>query len=774
MNTKRRSSDGRILEQHTARLLRLYPGATVAQDIELAGKKVDILLKTSAPLVPHYTVAVECKDWTRPLTREQCAAVLADYNPLLEQRLVDQFLLVTRHGVVANAKKLFNERRCQHLRFDELADQLFNPHPLIANLKRQYEESPLNFIYVEQHAYSPDLAFTAKHYEAIYNDFVDFAISNRTLDLETALKAWVRYGGESADDFARTYAKVDFVKCIDQRRYRESQGLVNIVDKWIESEPSYPLALLGSYGTGKSSFARRISYILAERYISDPTSRIPFLIELKEFGSHQDIRGLVTHELVNRHGVSNGSFELFQSLNAAGRFVIVLDGFDEMKQGMTADSLLYNFNQLSQLSVGRSRVLLCGRPTLFESDTEQQKVLTGKLAGGTVNAQYIQVEIAPFTVPESRQFLEMTAVISNETARNHILAFVKEIRRFEASSGSLSHSQAAELRSILTRPVHLPMLASVVPRRRIKLRSLHRAYLYSEFIDAIIEREMLKRRAEFTMTYDAQVRRKFARSISLEMARQGESSSIRYSDIPHVLLEPFRTSQRPLDAVRRDLVSACFLDRKGSDILYFPHKSFWEYLVSEEIVTRIRDLDHPATDTLGFKITDEMFAFLNELLTASDWLKLAQNCERNARILTTWVRKKAETKVAISHTFLEYLAVSASSIDVKFQQQVAYYIESYEPNHPAGLNAARELGMALLASNDDVTAVHAYRALARLGGPPDCQAVLSVLGSARALTWYQYRWLQSAEKYEKELRQYLLQLFVRTLVSAAALKTVDF
>ncbi len=154
--------------------------------------------------------------------------------------------------------------------------------------------------------------------------------------------------------------------------------LESFVLAWLDrNDISVGPALLGNYGTGKSNFARRLAHLCAERYNINPLSRIPILIELKEFGAHQDVKGLITHELVNHHGVSNGSFELFQSMNESGRLVIILDGYDEMKEGMTIDSLLLKFIQLGSLTLPKSKVLLFGRPTIFESQSEQNRIFKG-------------------------------------------------------------------------------------------------------------------------------------------------------------------------------------------------------------------------------------------------------------------------------------------------------------------------------------------------------------------------------------------------------------
>ena len=101
------NNDGSELEHNTLELMRLFPGASVEQQKLLVGKKVDIFCILSNNFMPDFRVAIECKDWKRPLTRESAAAIISEYLPLLDQHSIDQFLLVTKNGLVAHAKELF-------------------------------------------------------------------------------------------------------------------------------------------------------------------------------------------------------------------------------------------------------------------------------------------------------------------------------------------------------------------------------------------------------------------------------------------------------------------------------------------------------------------------------------------------------------------------------------------------------------------------------------------------------------------------------------------
>ena len=333
-------------------------------------------------------------------------------------------------GLVSNAKALFDGRRIQHFTFTELTDKIFDPTPLIDNMVNQYQCADLYHYYTPQHINAPLLNVASSRFELLYNNFIDFAVENSCVNLKTAKKEWKTYFDDENKELLEKYTPKLFEKLYQERTSFRRENAENLIIDWVKNESiDQGIALLGSYGTGKSCFAKRIAYLCANLYLKGKLGRIPILIELKEFGSHQSISGLITHELVNRHGLSNGSFELFNSLNTAGRFLIILDGFDEMKQGMTLDSLLYNFYQLSLLNKNKAKVILCGRPTIFESQAEQTRILTGELQLDQTNeAKYIQVELTPFSIDEVCNFLINYTKLHKKKQLPKIRNFVNQLK----------------------------------------------------------------------------------------------------------------------------------------------------------------------------------------------------------------------------------------------------------------------------------------------------------------------------------------------------------
>jgi hypothetical protein len=720
------------LEQSTLEFMRLFPGAKIERQKHLAGKRVENYCVISNNFVPDFRIAIECKNFHLPLTRGTTATIVSEYLPLLDQRLIDQFLLITREGLTADAREIFCGRRIKHLTITELADTIFDPTRLIDNMIRQFSAKQLDSYYIPQYAQALDLNFATSEFDLIYNDFIDFALEIGANNLTTAEAEWQNYTDKDLNGITKKYTSTSFKKILDERLNDKRRNLEDYVIKWVKDESiSYDLAILGSYGTGKSSFAKRLAFVCAKYYRDGKIGRIPILIELKDFGSHQDVKGLVTHELVNRHRVVNGSFDLFESLNAAGRFLLILDGFDEMKQGMTFESLIYNFHQLSTLNVSKAKVVLCGRPTIFESQTEQTKIFRGDLQlDYASSAKYIQVNLLHFDNDEVCKFLLRYSKTYGDGVHEKVKKFVQDLK--------LEIVKNLELKSLVSRPVHLPMLASVIPLLDLHPSDIRRSRLYYEFINEIIRREMLKRGPEFQRSYSVEDRRRFATGIAVEMWTKGESRSLRVCEIPDSLIIPFARLNCPKEAVRRDLVSACFLERKPPDILFIPHKSFLEYLVAEYIVSLIK-LDTPNTGSLGFKISQEIFSFVFEMTSPEDWVRVSENARNNIEIFSLWIQITLNLGQVFPHHIEEVWLEVISDIPSKIREKIVNYYENKTDGELSSV--AEKILKYCLSDSSDVTAVHAYRALKK------CKVTLTelhtILGTNRLIYWViEKRWIQ--------------------------------
>ena len=67
--------------------------------------------------------------------------------------------------------------------------------------------------------------------------------------------------------------------------------------EWVARDDPRPVAILGGYGAGKSSLARRLVAAQAAEALADPLARRPVLIPLGDLARHSSLEGLLAEML---------------------------------------------------------------------------------------------------------------------------------------------------------------------------------------------------------------------------------------------------------------------------------------------------------------------------------------------------------------------------------------------------------------------------------------------------------------------------------------------
>jgi hypothetical protein len=335
------------------------------------------------------------------------------------------------------------------------------------------------------------------------------------------------------------------------------------------------MAVLAGYGKGKTSLAKKLVYDLAVAAVKDPLSRIPVYVPLADIANEQSLEGLLGKILTTNGLVSGYSYPLFRLLNEAGKFVIVLDGFDEMKHSITFEQFSYNFQELNRLVVGKSKIVVLGRPSAFLSEDEQNLVFKGE---SKVGDQILRTPGAPVY-----KEIEI-ADLALERAYSVVGRYASYYRKRDNQSIEDIDQRMNALRSygiddIVTRPVHAKMIASLVSDSKVTIRKFTAYDIFDLFIKQTIEREVLEKPVR--KAFGIKDRRRFARRVAWTVWRTSNKQHIETKKIPDNVFKgiiPFGSPDP--EAEKRDLIQACFLERKGS-ALYFPHRSFQEFLVAE-------------------------------------------------------------------------------------------------------------------------------------------------------------------------------------------------
>lgn len=547
-------------------------GWRVYDERQLGPTKVDLYAEKEGEFGDLERIAVECKNYSDRLSKEALEKILLAYFPLIENKQIYRVLVVTRVGLSPAAEAYCRETRVvAHQTIHDLLDSVIDFGGYAQGMKAQFAIDHLDKLYVAQRYKTPSI--------------------------RAADKLYVAQGHKKPP-------------------VHTDADLLSYVFQWINSSDSQPLAILAGYGMGKSSFARKLCHDLAERHFSDRRSRIPILLRLEEISAEQTLDGLLGKHFTSSTVVPRYSFPIFLLLNAMGRFVICLDGFDEMKKAMTWEALRFNLQQLNQLCAENAKVILLGRPTAFVNEEEQEEGLHGRIrVNGRVHRipgwpDFQELYLEPFDVSELTEYFRKAIRVGKLNAE-------KNKRLLRALQALVSGSDA-RLVDLARRPVQAKMLIEILPDYHGSLDSMTTCILYDEFINLVIRRELDKpsRHSTFSM----EQRRLFSQHIAAWMWSQGIGGQVVLSRVPDEVFHPFIPAGNEIDGLRRDLLSGSILEKKPPEGFYFPHRSFQEFLVAEYLVDLAEKLS-PRFLEISF-VTQEIQEFFLELFPPRGYKKL--------------------------------------------------------------------------------------------------------------------------------------------------------
>lgn len=365
----------------------------------------------------------------------------------------------------------------------------------------------------------------------------------------------------------------------------ENADLKAVVLDWLSQPSAPPLFVLAPYGKGKTTFARHLAAAMAQEALDDPLKRVPLLFPLGEIVNEQSLDGLFGKVLASQHRVENYHYETVRELNRLGRFLIIYDGFDEMKHGMTIDMFQQVMAELMKVDEGDARILVLGRDTAFHDDHEFKLIIEGKqrtsagLEVATMNRRaYRHVELRGFSGSESHRYVKCYFPILVERAGK------SGHRTDEWVEGRIAELLSGRFNDLLERPVHAEMLCQIALEPKALDPAMTVSQLYDTFVHYLLQRELEKpgRLSSFAIP----VRRKFNASLAWWLWERGGASTTTLNDIPQALCDDAAKDvdhRMAREELRRELIQGCLVEKGGSTI-YFGHRSLQEFLVAEHLI----------------------------------------------------------------------------------------------------------------------------------------------------------------------------------------------
>ena len=139
--------------------------------------------------------------------------------------------------------------------------------------------------------------------------------------------------------------------------------------------------LLGDYGTGKTSICLNLTYRLVTEYIQTGKGPIPIFVSLRDYGGERNMYDFLFGVLKRQYNIEVNT-KILVELIERGKFVLILDGFDEMTISSDRKLSLENFRHVLSLSRMKTKIILTSRTHFFRSQSQLDDLLKLSMPSG--------------------------------------------------------------------------------------------------------------------------------------------------------------------------------------------------------------------------------------------------------------------------------------------------------------------------------------------------------------------------------------------------------
>jgi NACHT domain-containing protein len=223
--------------------------------------------------------------------------------------------------------------------------------------------------------------------------------------------------------------------------------------------------LLGDYGTGKTSICLNLTYRLAKEYVLTGEGPIPIFVSLRNYGEEKNIYDFLFGILKRQYNIEVNT-KILVELIEGGKFVLILDAFDEMTTSSDRNLTLKNFRQILSLSSMKTKIILTSRTHFFRSQSQLDDLLKLSMPSGKSSAIQL-AQINPMDQEQIREFLKK--------------------RTIEWKDQLLTISQVYNLADLATRPLLLEMISKSMTSHIPYDQNINASYLYKVYTDLWIE-----------------------------------------------------------------------------------------------------------------------------------------------------------------------------------------------------------------------------------------------------------------------------------------------
>jgi uncharacterized protein YjbI with pentapeptide repeats len=431
---------------------------------------------------------------------------------------------------------------------------------------------------------------------------------------------------KSLRDYISSYELNEDNKVYIPLKYSETnkrKDLLSYTNKWLVNDGTL-LVLLGDFGTGKSTYLKRLKYELADSYVEEDSNLIPLYIMLKNFDSYQNVESFFESQLRAEFG-RNIRFEEFSQLSKYKDFLILLDGFDEMGLHIDSGKRKKHFEQLIQIISRSKKAILTCRPAYFLSQREMTNVLNilkppidvnNRTYTKNLRVEYTDFADSVFTALSNEKKQKKGSYYSVLKLSGFSTADIDEyLNKFYPDQSDEYKFNIRErirntydLEDLAKRPILLFLIASSLPNLSETAEATP-SLIYLVYTSAWMKRDEDK--GDFRKLITQDKKRDFVCQLAWRMY-ESNSLELSYKELPKIVQDYFSGEKETHQVFVTHIQSCAFLNRDDSDVFRFAHKSFMEYFAALHLANYI--INKCNFDLLeSFEISKELSFFLGDM-----------------------------------------------------------------------------------------------------------------------------------------------------------------
>lgn len=505
-------------------------GARVEHNKNIGGLQVDVFVTHATPDGATIRTAVECKAHARSLGVGEAVEACQKLSSLRAAGLVDKGVIVSENGFTQDARS-----HCASL---------------------------------------------------LVEAFVPDDLQRRVADFSSYLNDIVS-GQGAPEEYIELIQKGSFISLPARKEDdRPIDSIIDFLNEWMLGNGQF-LALLGEYGSGKTTTVWHTAQRFADQYLRTGRGRLPLVIELKRFSQNFSLRSFLTDFLLNQRTVKIDSYATFERLNKEGRFILLFDGFDEMMTRPEPSLVFRHLDEIFQLAQSKAKIVLTCRTSFFKDRSDLERLKTSRDLHSLLHKHrsYQVVNLSGFTAEQLQHYLYCYY-------GSAWVDFYHELKKSRISS-------------LADRPILLNMIVNTIGRSE-DLVEINAAELYERYTAIWLQRD------NWRCHLTPEQRTNISKILAFELVRQ-QSPGIHHGELRRRVNSYFGDEMPPdvLDQYAHEVRTCTFLKNDLQGVYRFAHRSFAEFLASKHMLDQMVLGNYTL---LGESVSLETLDFLSELV----------------------------------------------------------------------------------------------------------------------------------------------------------------